>query len=448
MNSSASPTPGVAELLAIKDQLIGAIDQLVASGVELTSINEPDASIAPPHPAAAMACTYAEQLQAVLQGPLRSVEKSLAFHVPACLRVAIEAHVSETLREAADKGKPALHVDEIAKSSTIDPRKLARVLRLLAAHHIFREVEPDVFTRNRCSTSLDTGKSVKELMSTNDFFTGSNGFAAAIAHNADDVLKGAAYLAETLLDPATSHSYSAAECAFPRALGQELPLFDYWAKPENEHLVRRFASAMKGMKALSGGFPWATLKDGATIIDVGSGVGAISFPVAKSVPHVKLILQDRKEVVDKEALDFWKAEAPHDLESGRVKLMQHDFFTAQPVKGADVYAMRAIIHDWTDPDALKILGHLAAAASSTSSLILVEQGLTYLSPPHSFPPRTPLPYIIDSQMLVACNSMERTKEQYEELGAKAGWKLVKVWTMGPGGQDGPWRHYQFELAGK
>ncbi|GAA5912788.1 hypothetical protein JCM5296_002157 [Sporobolomyces johnsonii] len=445
MSSSASPTPGVAELLAIKDQLIGAIDQLVASGVELTSINEPDASIAPPHPAAAMACTYAEQLQAVLQGPLRSVEKSLAFHVPACLRVAIEAHVSETLREAADMGKPALHVDEIAKSSTIDPRKLARVLRLLAAHHIFREIEPDVFTRNRCSTSLDTGKSVKELMSTNDFFTGSNGFAAAIAHDADDALKAAAYMAETLLDPATSHSYSAAECAATRAFGLESPIWDYWAKPENEHLVRRFASAMKAMTVLTG-FPWATLKDGATIVDVGSGVGSISFPVAKSVPHVKLILQDRKEVVDKEALSFWKAEAPHDLESGRVKLMQHDFFAEQPVKGADVYAMRAIIHDWADPDALKILGHLAAASSSTSSLILIEQGLTYLSPPHSFPPRTPLPYIIDSQMLVACNSMERTKEQYEELGAKAGWKLVKVWTTGPGGQEGPWRHYEFKLA--
>ncbi|GAA5872268.1 hypothetical protein JCM1840_004112 [Sporobolomyces johnsonii] len=436
MSSSASPTPGVAELLAIKDQLIGAIDQLVASGVELSSLNEPVLSVAPPHPAAVTACAYAEQLQAVLQGPLRSIEKSLAFHVPACLRVAIEAHVSEILREAADKGKPALHVDEIAKASTIDPRKLARVLRLLAAHHIFREVEPDVFTRNRCSTSLDTGKSVKELMNTKDFFTGSNGLAAAIAHDADDTFKGAAYLAETLLDPATSHSYSAAECAFPRALGLKTTLWEYWAEPENEHLARRFASAMKGMK------------DGATIVDVGSGVGSISFPVAKSVPHVKLILQDRKEVVDKEALDFWKAEAPHDLDSGRVKLMQHDFFTTQPVKGADVYTMRTIIHDWADPDALKILGHLADAASPASSLVLVEQGITYLSPPHSFPPQTPLPYIADLQMLVACNAMERTKEQYEELGAKAGWKLVKVWTMGPGGQEGPWRHYQFELAGK
>ncbi|GAA5926462.1 hypothetical protein JCM1841_001728 [Sporobolomyces salmonicolor] len=448
MSSSSSLSPGVAELLVLKDQLVGAIDQLIASDLKLPSINEPNPSVAPPHPAAVMACAYAEQLQAILQGPLRSFEKSLAFHVPACLRVAVEAHVSETLREAAEQGTPALHVDEIAKSSTLDPRKLARVLRLLAAHHIFREVKPDIFTRNRCSMSLDTGKSVKVLMSTKDFFTGSDGLAAAIAHNADDAFKGAAYMAETLLDPVTSHSYSAAECGFTRALGLGSPIWDYWAKPENGHLVRRFASAMKGLKGMSGGFPWANLKDGATIVDVGSGVGSVSLPIAKAAPHVKLILQDRKEVIDEEALELWKAEAPHDLESGRVKLMQHDFFTDQPIKGADVYTMRAIIHDWADPDALTILRHLATAASSASSLVLIEQTLTYLSPPDSFPPPTAMPYTIDLQMLVNCNAMERTKEQYEALGAKAGWKLTNVWTTGPGGHDGPWRHYQFELAGQ
>ena len=41
--------------------------------------------------------------------------------------------------------------------------KIARILRFLAVHHIFKEVAPDVFARNRCSSSLDTGKSVQEL---------------------------------------------------------------------------------------------------------------------------------------------------------------------------------------------------------------------------------------------------------------------------------------------
>jgi hypothetical protein len=40
----------------------------------------------------------------------------------------------------------------------------ARTLRLLATNHIFIEVSPDVFSINRLSSVLDTGKSVDELL--------------------------------------------------------------------------------------------------------------------------------------------------------------------------------------------------------------------------------------------------------------------------------------------
>jgi hypothetical protein len=40
----------------------------------------------------------------------------------------------------------------------------ARLLRLLATNHIFKEVSPDVFASNRLSSALDTGKSVEELL--------------------------------------------------------------------------------------------------------------------------------------------------------------------------------------------------------------------------------------------------------------------------------------------
>ena len=36
-------------------------------------------------------------------------------------------------------------------------------MRLLATHHIFVEVSPDVFTNNGLSSVLDTGKSVEAL---------------------------------------------------------------------------------------------------------------------------------------------------------------------------------------------------------------------------------------------------------------------------------------------
>ena len=41
---------------------------------------------------------------------------------------------------------------------------IARVLRLLATNHIFKEVSPDVFANNRLSSALDTGNSVEEIL--------------------------------------------------------------------------------------------------------------------------------------------------------------------------------------------------------------------------------------------------------------------------------------------
>ena len=39
----------------------------------------------------------------------------------------------------------------------------ARALRLLATHHVFAEISPDVFVNNSLSSVLDTGKSTESL---------------------------------------------------------------------------------------------------------------------------------------------------------------------------------------------------------------------------------------------------------------------------------------------
>jgi hypothetical protein len=40
-----------------------------------------------------------------------------------------------------------------------------RLLRLLASHHIFQEVTPDVYAHNRISLELDTGKNYEDIKS-------------------------------------------------------------------------------------------------------------------------------------------------------------------------------------------------------------------------------------------------------------------------------------------
>lgn len=39
-------------------------------------------------------------------------------------------------------------------------------MRLLATHHITKEVRPDIFANNRVSSAMDSGRSIEELMTT------------------------------------------------------------------------------------------------------------------------------------------------------------------------------------------------------------------------------------------------------------------------------------------
>lgn len=68
------------------------------------------------------------------------------------------------------------------------------------------------------------------------------------------------------------------------------------------------------------------------------------------------------------------SELPSALESGRVVFQEHNFLSPQPVKDADVFLMRVVIHDWGFSNAVKILRNLRdAAVVGKTKLVLVEQ---------------------------------------------------------------------------
>jgi hypothetical protein len=86
-------------------------------------------------------------------------------------------HAAELLREAGSHG---MHSSQIAKRTGVHETRIcgfntdfeqltsayvliAHVLRLLASHHILREVSPNSFALNRISSLLDTGKRFDDL---------------------------------------------------------------------------------------------------------------------------------------------------------------------------------------------------------------------------------------------------------------------------------------------
>ncbi|KAA1470803.1 S-adenosyl-L-methionine-dependent methyltransferase [Dentipellis sp. KUC8613] len=398
----------------------------------------------------------ASQLLAVVRPPPMSViAVGFSFHIPASLRVVLEAHVAEILREAGSGGA---HVKDIAKHSNVDPAKLARILRLLATHHIFVEVSPDVFTNNRISSFLDSGKSVAELVAHPDQqYEGTTGMTAFLGHFGDEAFKGCAYLADVLLDPATSHSYEANKTAANKAFNTDLNMFPFFETPGNEYRMVRFGHAMNGSRAMMvpnaivAGFDWKSLKDGALVVDVGGGVGSQSLTLAQNFPHLRFIVQDRPAVIV-ESEKFWAANKPDYLESGKVQFQPYDFLTdTQPVTTADVFFLRAILHDWADAYCVQILRRLRAAAAPHTRLLVIDHLVSYacagedaggipgvaraLPPAPLLPnwgPASAMSYIGDIQMMAMLNGQERTATHLRDLLAGAGWKLVEVRRGAPG----------------
>lgn len=97
----------------------------------------------------------------------------------------------------------------------------------------------------------------------------------------------------------------------------------------------------------------------ATVVDVGGGIGrcftycvptdltrssgGMSLDLAKMYHDLKFVIQDRPAIV-KQGQEVWERDYPEAVKSQRVKLMPHDFFTEQPIKGAAVYHMRYILY--------------------------------------------------------------------------------------------------------
>jgi 6-hydroxytryprostatin B O-methyltransferase len=62
----------------------------------------------------------------------------------------------------------------------------------------------------------------------------------------------------------------------------------------------------------------------------------------------------------------------------RISFQAHDIFDPQPATAADVYILRHICHNWSDPQASTILRNLVPAMKPTSRILLVE---TVVVPP-------------------------------------------------------------------
>lgn len=164
------------------------------------------------------------------------------------------------------------------------------------------------------------------------------------------------------------------DTAYSIANGTELPFYRFLEEHHPDR-GRRFGAAMRyyarrqdlDHRYLYELFPWREYDGEATVaVDIGGGQGTASVHFARYTKEMRFVVQDLpKTVAAGEAL------LPAELKP-RIDFVAHDFFTEQPVRGADIYILKWIMHNWSDKYCLRILRALVPALKTGAKVLLFE----------------------------------------------------------------------------
>ncbi|KAL4250264.1 O-methyltransferase COMT-type [Abortiporus biennis] len=352
------------------------------------------------------------------------------YHESRALHIAARAGIAQILDEG-DKTN-GVSIVELSKRTGIKEHKLARVLRTLCSNHVFAELSDGYFVNNHTSEQMIKNEPFVSFLS----FQGGKPFEASYK------------LPDVLFDPIKTQSDSIKSTALQEAIGMNKTLFE-WLEEKTIVLSngergpnpegKLFALGMVGLghtqsPPLYSDYPWAELGD-ATIVDVGGGVGGMCMDLSRDYPKLNFVIEDRPSVID-QALAVWQKECPEAL--ARAKFLPHDFFIEQPVKNADVYILRYILHDWADDQCVQILSALVPVLGPNSRILICDQVMKPTCD-SAYTNSAPYPLLanygfarrwsheLDLSVMSLVNGRERTAEELDALARKAGLEVVKIW---------------------
>jgi hypothetical protein len=151
-----------------------------------------------------------------------------------------------------------------------------------------------------------------------------------------------------------------------------------------------------------------------SVVDVGGGHGALVAALLAAHPGMRGAVFDLPHVV---------ADAGPALEAAgvaeRCEVVGGSFFDDALPAGADVYLLKAILHDWEDDDAVRILRACRKAIPPHGVLVIVERelGAANESPDAKFS---------DLNMMVGPGGRERTRDEFAALLAAGGFELRRT----------------------
>lgn len=309
------------------------------------------------------------------------------YQVSQAISVAVTLGIGDMLAEGARES------DELAHATGTHAGSLYRLLRALASVGILRELDDRRFALTRLGGLLcsDVPDSIA-------------GWAAFIGRPTH----WRAW-AELL------HSVKTGENAFLHVHGTDV--WTYRSTRPDESAI--FDRAMTSLSRRSNAAVLAAYDFGRfrTLADVGGGQGALLAAVLAAHPDLRGVLFDQTHVVSG-AGPLLEAAGVAD----RCRVIGGDFFEFVP-EGCDGYVLRAVIHDWDDADAVRILKNVRRVMIYDGRVLLIER---VLAPPNEGRDAK----FADLNMLVAAGGRERTPAEYADLFQQSGFALTGIFNAG------------------
>ncbi|KAI8629700.1 putative O-methyltransferase [Xylariaceae sp. FL1651] len=279
---------------------------------------------------------------------------------------------------------------DLAARVGVDEAALCRILRLGIAHRVFREPRPGAIAHSAASRQIVDDQAMADWVSS----------------NVNDMWPAAEKVVDALAKWPLAEEPN--QTGFSLANNTDNSFYTELGKDSER--ARRFGGAMSffttgegySLRHLTDGYAWGGIGTG-TVVDVGGSRGDAAFAIARQYPDIHLVVQELPEVV-----------ALSKEEPGlNVKFMVHDFFKEQPIKDADVYLFRWILHNWPDKYCIQILGALIPALKPGSRVLIMD---------FVMPPPLVLPNSVDRKlramdvtMLEIANAKERSMDEWKGL---------------------------------
>ncbi|OAA46971.1 O-methyltransferase, family 2 [Metarhizium rileyi] len=311
-----------------------------------------------------------------------------------------------------------ISLPDLQAKTTLDSINLARVVRHAMTNYIFCEPEPGMIAHTAASRKLAEDSALQDW----------------VGFNSEDIFPSAAKVLQSLQEhpEATSLTTTGFNYAF-ETVGKE-PMFVTLGKSPTR--AKRMGGAMA---SLTGGEGYEVChfvdnhdlsqedERGGTFVDIGGSHGFVSVDLARKWKKMKFIVQDLPQTVSSAPTPI----CDDGSVAERVRFQAHDFFREQPVKDADVYFLRWIVHNYSSPYAVKILRNLVPALKPGARIVINDHCLR--EPGSENPWDEKLMRGMDMIMLTLLNAQERQEQEFRELFRAADERFVfKGVTRTPG----------------